>query len=156
MTTICRVVREDLFDHLQLDDRVSTGSHPRIHEQVGDVLEPTVHPIHEVLGFTASEQPTTNDYFAVLSGEDAACVLNSEENLSHAQCAALGGAIKYDTVHLVRTQNPRPLLTDYPANGIHDVRLATTVGAYHNRDAIGKIDGRPIGEGLESMQLKLA
>src|SRR5690625_7253118 len=48
-TVLC-ILRQDLVDHLQLDYRVGAGTHAGIHKEVGDVLEPALDVVEEVIG----------------------------------------------------------------------------------------------------------
>ena len=83
--SIISTVRKDILDHLEFDDRVSTSTHSRIHEQIGDIFEPTLNTIQKVLGFTAAEKPTPDGDLTVFNGKNTAIIFDGEQNLGHAQ-----------------------------------------------------------------------
>ena len=70
------VLREDVLDHLQLDDRVRARAHPRVHEQVEDVLEPADGPVEEVLRLARAVEPAADRDVGVLGREDVPGVLD--------------------------------------------------------------------------------
>ena len=70
------VLREDVLDHLQLDDRIRARAHARVHEQVEDVLQPADGPVEQVLGLARAVETAADGDVGVLGGEDVAGVLD--------------------------------------------------------------------------------
>jgi len=75
------------------------------------------------------------DQFDLALGELLAAVRTGEDDVLHGPGAEGFGA----------------LLTQDPTDGVHDVRLAATVGADDGRDARAQVDAGPVGEALESV-----
>ena len=150
------VLREDVLDHLQLDDGVRARPHPRVHEQVEDVFQPADGPVQEVLRLAGAVEPAADRDVGVLGREDVPGVLDGERDLGEAEGAARGGPVEDDVLHLLRAEQPRALLAEHPPDGVDDVGLPAAVGPDDGGDAGVEVDGGLVGEALEAVELDAA
>ncbi len=151
------LVREDAVDHLGLDEAVGGGTHPRIVEQVMDVLEAAGLVVDEVFGLPVPERPAGDHDLGVFAGKHAFIVVDEQAHLGHVQGLALRGAGEDDVLHLAGPQGLGALLAQHPADGIDDIGLAAAVGTHHRGDAFAReIDLHLVGEGLEAENPQLA
>ena len=93
------VLREDVLDHRELDDRVRARAHARVHEQVEHVAEAADGPVEQVVRVAVAVEAPRDRDLGVLGREDAARVLDRERDLGHAERAAALGAVEDDAAH---------------------------------------------------------
>ena len=111
-------------------------------------------PVQRVLAAALAEDLPGDLDLGLREGDAAALVLEQEGNLGEVQRAATRGALEDDLFHLRSAHRARTLLPEHPANGIGDIGLPASVGAHDGGHALAEIEGRPIGEGLETLQAK--
>jgi hypothetical protein len=66
---------------------------------------------------------------------------------------ARGGAVEDHILHRLATQLAGPAFTEHPANRVHDVGLAATVGPDHPHQLTRQHEGGGLGEGFETRKL---
>ncbi len=144
------LVVEQVVDHLELDDGVAVRGNAGVHEQVGDVFEPTGDAVELVLAVARAVVAAGNGYLRVFGGQQVAGVVEGERDLGQLGGLALLGAVEDDILHFVGAQGAGLLLAQHPADGINDVGLATTIGPDNAGDAAVEVDGNFIAKTLES------
>ena len=145
------LVIEDIVHHLELDDRIAVAADPRIHEEVGDVLEAAGDTIEQVLALAAAVVAARDRHGSVLGGEDVFGIGKGEGDLCQLGRLALLGAVKDDILHLIGAQHAAFLLTKHPADGVDHIGLTTTVWPYNARDPLIKVDHRLVAKALETL-----
>ena len=145
---------EEGVDLALLDDRVGPGAQPRVHQEVLDVTEPAELLVDEVLAVARAVQAPGDGHLLVIHGQRAVRVVESEPHLGVAEGPAGARPVEDDVEHRVAAQRLGRLLAEDPLHGVDDVRLPAAVGPHKARDARLEVEGSPVGEGLESVELE--
>ena len=134
------------------DDDVHLAADAGVAQQLLDVEQPGTVAVDLVLARAVAEHPTGDRHLGVVDGQRAVGVVDGQGHLGAAQGGAAGRAGEDDVLHLAAAQRLGPLLTEHPADGVHDVGLARPVGPDHARDTGFQAQRRGRGEGLEALQ----
>ena len=116
-----------------------------------DILEAHRLPIDVKLALAAAVVPTGNHDLAVFHRQTAVGVVHHQGDLTEAQGISPGGAAENDVLHLAATEGLGALLTQHPADGVHDVGLAAAVGADNGGNATAELHDGLVGKGLEAL-----
>ena len=149
-TAIFRTTAQDQVDLALLHDGVAAATDAGIHEKVVDVAQPARRFVEQVFAFAVAEDPARHAHFLVIRAEMLRTTAECEGNLRHANCRAGVRAAEDDIRHFAAAQRFRRLLTQAPADGIKDVRLAAAVRADHRSDAFVKFQVRLVDERLKT------
>jgi hypothetical protein len=140
-----------------LDDGISAVAQAGVHEQLLDVFQSTGHLVDEVVAVPVAVEPAGHHdlrQVGELAGGHRVLVVEDQGDLGQAGALAAGGTVEDDVLHGVAAQGLGRLLPQHPAHGIHHVGLAAAVGSHHGAEALGKIQDRTVGEGLEAGDLQ--
>ena len=149
--------REDLVDAALLDDRVGAHAEARCREAGPGCLQADLLVVQEVLALAVAVDAAARRAASALRvAASRVSPLEADErqdDLGHAERAALGGAVEDDVVHPLAAQDPRALLAQGPGHGVADVRLAAAVGADDRGDGAREGQIHLLVEGLEARDL---
>ena len=132
------------------DDHVLLPADPGVGEQVLDVEQPAGRAVELVLGVTLAEQRAGDRDLGELDREQRGRVVDRERHLGPPQRGAVGRAREDDVVHLAAAERARPLGAEHPRHRVDEVRLPGPVRAHHHGHAGLELEGRLVGERLES------
>ena len=144
-----RLGREERPDGPLLDDEIFLLGHGPFPERILDVLEAGGLAVEAVLAFSGAEDPMVDDRLLFLQ------VLEKEAHIGHPQRRPLGVSVEDDVLDLFSAKPLLPLAPQHPEDGVDDVAFSGAVGPDDRRDPGMKDDLRPLGEGLESLDLEL-
>ena len=149
--------RNDETNFALLNDRVGLGSDASAQEQVGYVFEADGRLVDGVFAGAVAIQSARNGDLCVvaeLERQALSClgvgVVEGEGDLGHPVGATAGGPGKNDVRHGTSAQVLGTLLADAPANGVHDVGLATSVGPNDANHVVVEVNDRAVHERLEA------
>ncbi len=153
----------DEADLALLDDRVRLRADAGAEEQIGDVLEPHLRLVDEVLAGPVAEEAAGDRDLGVLlvferqaGGAFGVGVVEDQRDLGHAVRAAVLGAVEDDVAHRPAAEVLRALLAHAPADRVDDVRLAAAVRTDDADDIRVEVDDGAVDERLEAGDLELA
>ncbi len=69
---LLRAVAQDRLNHFELNDGIGVRSHPRIHEEIADVLQPAQGLVQEVFAFAGAVDAPCDNNFGVFRRENPA------------------------------------------------------------------------------------
>ena len=140
---------QDVGEALLLHEGVGLRVDPGPQEQVVDVLETADRLVEQVLRLPVPVEPPADRDLAP-GYRHLTLVREREEGLGQSERTAGGGPVEDHVLHPLAPQRLRALLTEGPAQGIGDVRLAAAVRTDDGGDAREDLELRPVDEGLEA------
>lgn len=124
--------------HLALfNDAVGIGSGTTTQEQIADILQTASLTVDQVFTFTITTYPASYLKFGGIGVENLAGVIKDEGNFRIGRRLSGGGPVKNDIGHLAATKTSGALFTQNPADGVHDVAFARTIGPDNRAYAVG-------------------
>lgn len=147
-----RVGVQDGVELALTDDDVHLAADAGVGQQFLDVEETAGVTVDLVLAAAVAEHDPRDGDLGVLDGQRPVGVVDGQGHLGPAERRPPGGAGEDDVLHLAATQRLGPLLTHDPAQGVHDIGLARTIGAHDTGDARLEPQRGRRGERLEPAQ----
>ena len=147
---------QHLVDLPLFDDGIGHGADAGVHEHLAEVSQPTRLPVNAILAVAAAIHFSRNLHFIGINGELPRSALlrigKDQRHFGRPQGLSAAAAAENDVDHLVAAEALHLLLAQDPLHAVHDVALATAVGAYNDRHR--SIDGKLclVGEALETVK----
>ena len=151
---IFRPAAQDQIDLSLLHDRVGAAAHPRIHEELVDVAQPTWRLVEKILTLAVAIHAPGDANLIPFDAQFLFALGESQRNLGHSERLPAVCPAENHVRHLPSAQRLGRLLAEHPANGVEHIRLAAAVGSDNCRDAAVKIEDRPRRERFEANHLK--
>ncbi len=149
---------DDPGDHALLDDGVGPRAQPGAEEDVLHVAAPHVRAVDEVGRLTVVPQYPLHRDLGILGPlpcRPAEAVVEEELHACARHGLAQRRAVENDVLHRVAAQGGGARLSEHPAHGVDDVRLAAAVRPDHADELAGNVYRGGIDEGLEAGELDL-
>ena len=146
--------REHVVEAVLVHERVRFGIDARAREQILHVAETAHALVQQVLALARAVEAARHPDLAprdVEVSREAAVIVEDEADLGESHRLPRGRAMEDDVFHLVAAEGLGALLSQGPANGIGDIRLAASVGAHDARHARKDLDIGFLSEGLEAL-----
>jgi hypothetical protein len=145
-----------------LDDRVRLRPHPGAEEQVGDVLEPYLGLVDQVLARPVPVEPAGHGDLGVVPvlqrqrlGPFRIRVVEGDGHLRQPHRPPRRRPREDHVDHRLAPQVLGGLLSDAPPQRVHDVRLPAAVRPHDPQHVVVKLDHRPVHKRLEPGDLEL-
>ena len=151
---ILAALAEDIVDAALTDDGIAFLAHARIAEQVHDVLQAAVGPVHEVFAVAAAVDAAGDAHLVEGGLKLMVGVVKDQGHFAVVEGLSLFGAVEDDVGHAVAAQHLGALLAQHPAHRVANVAFAAAVGAHDARYILRKDDLRALGKGFESVYLQ--
>ena len=127
-----------------------TVAHPRLGQKLFHIRKPDFPAVQHVGIFAAFIHLARHHCFAKTEWAGFASEIKIHGHAGAGQRIAPGRAVKNQILAFFAAQILKALLGQSPANGVHHIGFARTVGAGYHRDAFGKIQNCFFGERLET------
>ena len=144
---------DDPRDRPLADDRIRPWPETGAEKQVSHVLASNVQVVDVILGLTTARQQALDGQLRILrplSAEATERVIEDEFDGCPRHRLATAGTVEDHILHRLATQLRGFRFAEYPAHGIHHVRLAATIRTDHTDELTGQGDRRRVDEGFEA------
>ena len=142
---------ERLVDHALADEQERVVGEMRSVEQVDEIAQADPLAIEEVVVLAGAVQPAAQLEHLVVDRQQAVRVVEQDRDVRHALRGPALGAGPDDVLGLARAKGAA-LLSERPAEGVGEVRLARAIRADDRADARAELDDGPFRERLEAVQ----
>ena len=142
---------ERLVDHALADEQECIVGEMRAIEQVDEVTQADPLAIEEVVVLAGAVQPPAKLEDLVIDRQQAIGVVEQDRDVRHALRGPALGAGPDDVLGLARAEGTT-LLSERPAEGVGQVRLARAIRADDRADAGAELDDGAFRERLEAVQ----
>src|SRR5713226_3677971 len=156
-TALFRLGVDHLIHTALLHDGIGFVSHPCPQKEFDDVLETTRHLIDEIFRLAGAKEPTGDHDLAeaaVFFRAAAILIVQDQRDLCHSCGEQAFAAVKDDILHHLTSQVAGALLSHHPSQGIHDIGLATAIGADNRSHPIREVENSPLSKGLKAGHFK--
>ena len=143
--------RQNLVDAALSDDRIAVPSQAGVHEQLMDVLQSDGLAVQEEIALSAAVVPAGDHDLAVFHRQTAVGIVHHQRDLTETQRISPGGTAENNVLHLAAPEGLGTLLTQHPADGIHDVGLAAAIGAHDGGDTPSELHDGLVGKGFKTL-----
>src|SRR5439155_5014358 len=133
---------------------VAVLTQPGAGQQRIDIFQAGAGAVDQVLALAGAEQPARDFDFVELDLKPLVGIVDRQRDISHPYGGFSRAAGIDDVLHAVTTQPARVSLTQGPADGIDEVRLAAPVRTHDGRDATAEGQLGAARKGLEPLQLQ--
>ena len=143
--------RERLVDHALADEQECVVGEMRPVEQVDEVPQANPLAIEQVVVLAGAVQPAAQLEHLVVDRQQPVGVVEQDRDVRHALRGPTLRAGPDDVLGLARAKGPA-LLSERPAEGVGQVRLARAIRADDCADPRPELDDGPFRERLEAVQ----
>ena len=155
LATLLRTREQDLFQLALTDHGVERAADPRLGQELLDVEQPHDLAVDPVLALAAAEDRAADLDLGHRHGDLARRVVDDQLHLGHTEGRTRRGSGEDDVGHVPAAEGARALLSERPADRIHQVRLARPVGTDDHADARDELQDGLVRERLEAADLDL-
>src|SRR5690606_5226287 len=147
-----RAIGQDRVDHALLDYGVAVRAQARVAEHVEDVAQSRRLAVQQVVAAALATHDAPGLDILVRHRQPLLRVVELERDFRARERAALRGALEDRLFHLRAADRGGTLLTEHPANGVADVRLAAAVRSHDGGDAVVELELGTIRKGFEALK----
>ncbi len=153
--TFLRSREQDLFQLALAHHGMERATDPRLGQELLDVEQPHDLAVDAVFALAAAEDRATDLDLGHRHGDLARGVVDHQLHLGHAERRARRRPGEDDVSHVPAAEGARALLAERPADRVHQVRLARSVGTDDHADARDELQNGFVRERLEAADLDL-
>ena len=145
------LVFDDIVNHAEFNDGIAVGADAGVQEKVLYIFQAALYVVEAVFTFAALIEFTRYGNGIELGGKQVARILEGKAHLRQAAGRACFGPVEHQAFEVLTTQVTDLLLTDHPADTVHDVAFTATIGPDNAGNAFVEIERRLVGKALKTL-----